>query len=737
MRDHSPAARGRLLDTVSYGALALAAFSLPTLLFSAGAGAEEQAPIEVPAISVEGEGQAPANTLKSPSTIDRLPGTVQDTPQTINTITPEIMQQQNTTTLDQVLRNVPGITVSVGEGGGGMNGDQFRIRGFEAKGDIYVDGLRDFGVYTRDSFNYETVQVLKGPSSESFGMGTTGGVINTVTKTPFLGTLFSGTQSFGNGPLFRTTADVNYQVDDTTAVRLNALLHRADVVDRDEIHSRRWAIAPSVGLGLGTDTTYTVSYMHLHDDRIPDYGVPILTAPGNAIGRPAPEYGIDRSNFYGKTLDRDHVTVDMVTGKGTHKMSDWLSLYNDTRIAFYSRDMSNTPPQCNAACSAAFFAGGNPMIQNGGGGGVSYLQDTFGTQNITTGVAKFDTQFLRHELVAGLDLFYQDDDRKGFAYSPPKNTTFLIDPDPFTSSSLVRSGVDRYSTSKNLALFLSDRIWLTEEVSVLGGVRWDRYWTDYRLTSPTADTTKLSANSSQVNPKGSLIYEPTKSQTYYFSYAKSSNPPGQFIANGPNPLSATNKDLEPEKNTIYEIGAKVDVIEDRLGIYLSLFRVEKNNAKQTDPVTGDIVQSGDKQRNQGLEFGITGKPVERVTVNFNYTYMNSKTLDSTNVNNLDKEVQFVPNNALSLWTTYDVTPAVQLGAGVTYRDSVFLNASNTQQAPYNLSFDALAAYRVTENFRLQVNAYNLADRTNYDAVFSNRVVPAPGRTVVVSLSASF
>ena len=130
MRNHSPAARGRLLETVSYGAFALAALSLPTILLPAAAGAEER-PIEVPAISVEGEGQAPTNTLKRPVTVDRLPGTVQDTPQTNNTITPEIMQQQNTTTLDQVLRNVPGITVSVVEGGGLKPGQLVVVQGNE------------------------------------------------------------------------------------------------------------------------------------------------------------------------------------------------------------------------------------------------------------------------------------------------------------------------------------------------------------------------------------------------------------------------------------------------------------------------------------------------------------------------------------------------------------------------------------------------------------------------------
>ena len=150
------------------------------------------------------------NTLQSGTGLPgRLPGTIQDTPQTINVISQQQIEQQNITTLSQALQNVPGVTVAIGEGGGGMNGDQFRIRGFNAKGDIYIDGLRDFGVYVRDSFAYEQVEVIKGPSSETFGMGTTGGVINIQQKKAHLGNEYSVEGVAGSGPFYRTVVDVN------------------------------------------------------------------------------------------------------------------------------------------------------------------------------------------------------------------------------------------------------------------------------------------------------------------------------------------------------------------------------------------------------------------------------------------------------------------------------------------------------------------------------------------------
>ncbi|MFC7551564.1 TonB-dependent receptor plug domain-containing protein [Pseudoroseomonas wenyumeiae] len=113
--------------------------------------------------NIDVQANSPANTLKRGTSVNRLPGTVQDTPQTINVVPREVLEQQNVTTLEEALRNVPGITVSIGEGNGGVNGDQFRIRGFSAQNDVYLDGLRDFGSYVRDAFTYEDVAVIKGP----------------------------------------------------------------------------------------------------------------------------------------------------------------------------------------------------------------------------------------------------------------------------------------------------------------------------------------------------------------------------------------------------------------------------------------------------------------------------------------------------------------------------------------------------------------------------------------------
>ncbi|MGQ7792842.1 TonB-dependent receptor [Faunimonas sp. B44] len=707
--------------------------------------------VDLPTIEVEAG--ASANTLQSGTGLGRLPGTVRDVPQIVDVVSEEKMEQQGVTTLDQALRNVPGVTLAIGEGNGGMNGDQFKIRGFEAKGDIYSDGLRDFGVYTRDSFNYEEVQVLKGPSSESFGMGTTGGVINTVTKTPHLGDKFEGELTGGTGPLGRATIDLNKQINESTAIRLNAMGHLSQNPDRDHVEADRWGIAPSIAFGLGGDTTWTLSYLHQHTDRTPDYGVPMVTEPGAEFGKPVTEFGVPRSTFYGKETDRDISDVDILTSRFTAEATEWLTVHNDTRLAHYSREFATSVPSCSATCSADFFAGLDPTIAFGGGN-PGYFQTSWGVQNITTLVGEFETGWLRHQMIVGIDLFFQHEEREKLAVYPaggtaPDNSakgpsSTLWNP-VYTASGyyLARDPLNRqdgYST--NVGLFASDRIWLTEQVSVLAGIRWDDYFAHWRSTDTATGRWQkpLEESSSLVSPKASVIFEPNRDQTYYATWAVSNSPPGQFITNAVRPLVDTQPNLEPEENELLEAGAKVNLLGGRIGLSGALFQIHKSNAHYTDPVTGDLVETGEKHRVQGFEIGINGRITEAWTVSVAYAHLESEVRSGSYVGN---RVANVPGNSGSVWTTYDLSEhweslpgRLLVGGGVVFRDAVFTNSQNTYQLPATFSLDAMLSYE-TDRIRVAVNGYNLTDELNYDAGFNNRAVPAAGRTVTLKLGAKF
>src|SRR5262245_47612217 len=222
-----------------------------------------------PSEQVDVTGRAPEAVISSPKYTQPL----RDTPQTLVVIPQSVLQDQGATTLRDALRNTPGITLTAGEGGTAP-GDNLLIRGFSARNDVYIDGARDTGVVSRDTFNVEAVEVAKGPSSVTAGRGSTGGSVNLVTKTANLQNFASGRVTAGNADYKRTTLDVNRRLGETVAFRLNGMWQDAGVPGRDEVTQKGWGFAPSVGFGLGTRTDLTISYQHLQQNNLPDYGLP-------------------------------------------------------------------------------------------------------------------------------------------------------------------------------------------------------------------------------------------------------------------------------------------------------------------------------------------------------------------------------------------------------------------------------------------------------------------------------
>ena len=707
----------------------------------------QDAAAELPMLSVEGFGERQPNTLQEGTGLSRLPGRIQDTPQAITVVPGEVIRQQQATTLEQALRNVPGITLSSGEGNGGLNGDQFRIRGFQAKNDVYVDGLRDFGVYARDAFNIGDVAVIKGPTGETLGLGTVGGAININSKKALLTDFTAMDGLGGSGPTGRGTFDVNRRIDDTTAIRINGVIHRQDIQDRNNIRSDREGIAASLGFGLGTNTTWHLNYLFQRSERTPDYGVPTGLRPGDRYARPLTEFGLDRATSYARATDRDDANVHMLTSLMKWEIAPWLTVTNDSRLAFYKRNFASTAPVCTSTCLAGFFGGGNPFVTYSAGGGSAFDQDAWGAQNVTTAIAKFHTGFLRHEVVTGLDVFYQADSRTSFAVTGTRPDQRLLTPQfEQTGYALTRNYNNRrVSDGANLGGFFSDRVWLTEQFSLLGGVRVDRFVSSYATTNTTTGVfgADVTAASTGVSPKASAIWQPTPDQTYYVSFAKGFSPQGQYVANSTNIEVTNTAALKPEESELYELGAKISVLGGRLGLAGALFRVDKSNSFDIDPVTGLLItgalDAGEKRRVEGFELTATGQLTEAWSVLAGYTHLSSSVRSGSFIGNA---APYVPENAFTLWTTYDLTPfgrswwnlpgKITVGGGVSFDDGYFPASDNITRIPGTFSLDALLSYE-TDAYRVAVNAYNLTDELNYAGAFSTRAIPTSGRTVLVSL----
>lgn len=767
---HDAAVPSRPRPTSLAAQLLLAAGSL-ALPMQAAQAQTAQGESTLPTVHVT-DSQVNQNTLKSSSGTARIEGPIQDIPQVVNVVPQEVLQQQQTTTLEQALRNVPGITVAIGEANGGANGDQFRVRGASTKNDNYLDGLRDFGVYVRDTFNTEQVEVLKGPSSENFGMGSNGGAINSQSKRAHLGNDGAVEASFGNGPMNRQTVDINRQLGETTALRINAMRQNQDIVDRNGVKSDRWGVAASLGMGLGTDTTWHLNYVHQSNDRTPDYGQPLMGRSATAVRTPIATYGIARANFYGKSTDRDRTDADIVTSIFKRRLSENTTLSNETRLGYYERMFATTTATCNQACADQFFATGDAAYNFGASS--SFSQRSWGAQNITTLATKFQTGGLKHDARLGLDLAIQRDYRQAYSLMRPdlsgtvsKIPGTLLHPDNTPSNYVVAvnpNGTNdvRDSRLTDIGLFASDRMHFTPQWSVLGSLRWDRYKQAAKLSTGRTGAVSgdVKTSSSFLSPKLSLIWEPSDQQTYYLSYGWASTAPwAASISADAQPVGVNNttaagdalRKLDPEKTKTLELGGKVGLLDGRLGLSGAIFRTEKNNTYY-DNGTGNLTTTGNRERYTGAELGVSGQITRAWTLFAGYTYLHSRIADSSTVANIGNPVAGAPRNAATLWTTYDITPLLgaslpgrlSIGGGVTYRDSMYIRDDKAAKLPNSLSYDAMVSYEY-KNLRFALNGYNLSNRLNYDAFFSGepanrdtaRAIPSAGRTFVVSARVAF
>lgn len=677
----------------------------------------QSAPSEAPEVQVEATSTQSSDGYRAEEVKNtKLGGTPHDLPQTINVVTEKLMDEQDATTLRKALRNVPGITFNAGEGG--SQGDHPIVRGFSGQSDMYLDGLRDSGSYRRDSFNIEEVEVLKGPSSMLFGRGSTGGTINQISKTAKAGDFNEATLAVGTADKLRGSADVNKQVDDHIAVRLNVMAEKSGVAGRDEVQNITRGFAPTVTLGLGLPTEVTLSYLHQENDNLPDFGVPLLNGQ-----KPA---GVDWSNYYGlKKYDYEESKTDIATARVRHKFDGPVELTNTTRMGRVARDQSVTRPQSPNVAA-------NTVLLNKTA--ASERDNTILT-NQTDAKIGFSTGPLQHELHTGVELSRENyitrnkqflsGNATGNLTNPNTNATYAVG-DRQTQWSEVRA--DTY------AGYLMDQVKLTDQWEVVGGLRYDSFKSDQTVRSNTVSSNANRYTSDDVvSYRGSLSYKPTAQQHYYVAYGTSATPSATDLS-----PTAANQGTDPEKTRSYELGGKVDVMDGGLSLNGAVFRIEKNNMRVTAADgSGTEVLDGER-RVDGFELGATGHITPEWDVTAAYTFLKSETVKTTTAAQLGKDIRNTPRQQASLWSSYKLTPDIAIGAGAFYTGKQYADDANTVALDSYVTFDAMASYQLTENVDLQLNIENITDE-RYISTASNTLngEVGAGRSATLSTRVRF
>lgn len=656
----------------------------------------------------------------------KLPEDEQNTPQSITVVSGQVIADQGDTRLTQALQNVPGITLNAGEGA--ARGDTVNIRGFSAFNDFFLDGIRDAAVYTRDSFDLESVEVLKGPSALLFGRGSTGGAINQVSKAPLLTPLEVVTADFGTNDLYRATGDFDMPLAAATAARLNVMGETSSVADRDFVKNRRWGVAPAVSFGIGAADSLTLAYLHQQEDNVPDPGIPFVA------DRVAP---VPLDTYYGLTSDRNTSDDDIATLRYKHDFSPDVQLADTMRYAHYVFNYMGDMPNFGDDIPQP----GTPLddILVGRDRPASSGVQTNLTEQLDLN-AHFATGILTHIFQAGLELTREESDLD--RYDNPFNTnnnwipeTPLLAPDPYEQPpGPLPVSTEQDTLAHSSSLYIADTIGLGEHLNLLAGARYDRFAADYQqLTLAGGSVLDLSHTDRLGSPRAALFFKPTPAQTYYLSYGTSFDPSAEALT-----LTTRTANLGPVKAKTYEAGSKITTAGGGLLLTAAVFRTEVDNAQTNDPDNPTLTILNGDQRVQGLELGASGHLTRHWELLAGYTYLDGKTLSSGTPADVGQPLPNIARNAVNLWTEYEFSPAWEAGIGGLYQGRRYADSAGTTAIPGFVVWNAMLSYRITPSLALQLNGFNLLNKAYYLAPYytsaaENHVIPGPGRSATLSV----
>ncbi|KAF1047955.1 catecholate siderophore receptor Fiu [Xylophilus sp.] len=727
-----------------------------------------------------------AETVSSPKFTQPLV----DTPQTVSVIKEQVLREQTATTLTEALRNTPGAsTFFLGENGSTSTGDAIYMRGFDSSSSIFVDGVRDIGAISRDVFNIQQVEVVKGPAGTDNGRTAPSGAINLVSKQPTLDDSFSASLGAGSASYKRATADWNKTLSGYpgAALRLNVVDDDSGVAGRDVVRNRRRGIAPSIAFGLDTPTRVIVNLLHIEQDNIPDGGVPTIGLPGYTTPD-ALAYGarrtflnsaarVDSRNFYGTTSDFAKVQADQATLRIEHDFSPDLKLRNTTRVGRIHNDYSLTsfmlggypaPTAAALTAASAFLATPNPSdpstwtVTRNLPTNVNQVNRIVVNQtNVTAALA---TGGIQHDLSTGLELSREEQTNLGYygqgfagistTYAPAGAwpAANLYNPNPNVSGfRRIANGTWSKGQTDTVAAYAFDTLKFSPQWQLTGGVRVDHYKTDFdavtqaALPAGTLTPSSLSVSDTLVSGKLGLVFKPAHNGSVYALAATSAQPPGganNQLSAAAN--SAANPKFDPQKARTYEVGTKWDVLDKRLALTAAAYRTTVSNDIEVDPTNASNYLQTGRKRVQGLEFAAVGALTHDWTISTGYTVMDTKILSGT-VKNADGTdgLSYTPKSAFTLWTTYRLPFGVTVGGGARFAGKLRRGTDGAVGTPAYTDaywvFDAMTSYHVNKNLDLQLNVFNLADKDYVAAINKSgyRYTPGIARSARLTANLTF
>ena len=716
----------------------------------------------LPTVQVEGEAIDPykVDDAQSP----KFTAPLLDTPKSFTVISEELLRDTAATSLQDALRQVPGITFAAGEGGQPI-ADRPIIRGINSTSNVFVDGMRDIGSQTREVFDLEAVEVLKGSDSVYAGRGSGGGSVNLVSKTAKGEDFTRGTLMFGTADTLRGTIDQNWVINDTVAFRLGVLGAKGGTPGRDSaVDFDKWGVSPSLAFGLGTPTRVTLDYYHLSDNSMPDYSIPYDLE----TGVPATEtLGVDADSFYG-LVNRDfrEGETDIATVFVDHDLENGLHLRNATRWG----KSTNSYVVSNPDDSAGNVANGSVYRST-----KNRWSQTKTIANQTDLTGRLVTGFLEHSFDFGVEFTREKKEQDGYTITsanphvdadgnatrncddpvldptqPSYDCTDLYNPNPYDpwAGTVARNDNPSFYQTDATAIYAFDTIKFSEQWQASLGVRWDRYETE--AETPSDPAANAHSSDTFINYQLGLVYKPVSSGSIYASYGTETTPAplGSGDEDAPFPGSpddctrrcrADNTNIDPEETENFEIGAKWELFNERLLLTAAIFDISRENAYiEVEP---DVFDTAGETSVRGAEFSFSGSISEKWKVFGGYSYLDSELVRAATGSVAEgKELPNTPEHSFTLFTNYAITPAITVGGGANYVSEVYgsLTSDPVKKIPDYWRFDAMASWALMPDLELQLNVQNITDEVYYTKAYAAHYAAlGSGRQVLVSANFSF
>jgi catecholate siderophore receptor len=640
----------------------------------------------------------------------KIDAPLRDIPQTIDVIPAQVMRDQRALSLQDAVKNVAGIGMATGDG----QRDQFVIRGNIAYGDLFIDGVRDDALYFRDLSNIERIEILKGPASVLYGRGSSGGLINRVSKK-------SGTEggeivlSYGSWDDKRGEIDLGHVfTGNSVAVRLTGAIERSDSY-RDQGFLKREAIAPSVLFAPGENTKILLQADYLRDRRVTDNGIPAFK------GRPV---DVSPSTYYGAANARDvdfsQSEVWSTTATLDHEFSDRLRLHNVFRYYDYTLDRNQTiPNRVDEVVRTVSLSRQNTDRSEHG---------WFNQLELSTDLS---TGPLEHKLLLGFEAGRQIKFERRIDAAVPTPVDLFNPVLPVLPLTLTGTpGTLRTGTYGTLGFYVQDMVSFGEHWKLLAGLRHDRFRQE---VLSHLNQSRLARTDNFWSPRVGLVWQPTSTQSYYVSWNKSYQPSGETFA-----LSASNADIAPEKTINREIGAKFDLFDGRLSTTISAFNLKRSDIKATDPTLNRVIPVG-VQRTRGIEASAQMELAEGWQALASYAYLHARITKSPALDSgvpiQGNRPTLTPTHSASFWLMRNFGDRFGLGGGVNYVGDRQANLANTVVLPEYVTADAMAWARLGK-FKAQLNIRNIFDRdyiVSAHGTVGNLNMPGAPRSVMLTL----